>query len=63
SSDIQSLADLRSSFGIVAEMKTVLIDKRVLIGLTIPVILPMLPLLILATPTNELIRSVLKLLV
>lgn len=63
SSDIQSLADLRSSFGIVEEMKIVLIDKRVLVGLTIPVILPMLPLLILATPTNELIRSVLKLLV
>ena len=44
-------------------MKVVLIDKKVLLGLAIPVILPMIPLLVLATPTDELIRAVLKLLV
>jgi hypothetical protein len=61
--DIQSLADLYNSFSIVREMKVVLIDKKVLIGLAIPVILPMIPLLVLATPTDQLVRAVLKLLV
>jgi hypothetical protein len=61
--DIQSLADLCNSFSIVRQMKIVLIDKKVLIGLAIPVILPMIPLLVLATPTDQLVRAVLKLLV
>jgi hypothetical protein len=63
SSDIQSLADLRSSFDLVQGMKTVLIDKKVLIGLTIPVLIPMIPVLLIATPADKLIRDVLKLLV
>ncbi len=62
-SDIQSLADLRNSFSVVQDMKVVLIDKEVILGLAIPTILPMLPLIILATPADELMRAVLKLLV
>jgi hypothetical protein len=61
--DIQSLADLYNSFSVVRQMKVLLIDKKVLVGLAIPVILPMIPLLVLATPTDQLIRAVLKLLV
>ncbi len=61
--DIQSLADLYNSVSIVRAMKVVLIDKKVLLGLAIPVILPMIALLVLATPASELVRAVLKLLV
>ncbi len=61
--DIQSLADLYNSFSVVRQMKVVLIDKKVLLGLAVPVILPMLPLIILATPADQLIKAVLKLLV
>jgi hypothetical protein len=62
-SDIQSLADLYNSFSVIRQMRIVLIDKKVLVGLTIPVLLPMVPLFVLATPTDQLVRAVLKLLV
>lgn len=61
--DIQSLADLSNSYSVVREMKVVLIDKKVLIGLTIPSILPFIPLVIIATPVDTLIHAVMKLLV
>jgi hypothetical protein len=61
--DIQSLADLSNSFSIIREMKVAVIDKKLLLGLAIPTILPVIPLLILATPTDQLVRAVLKLLV
>ena len=61
-SDIQSLADLANSFSVVSEMKVILIDKKILIGLAIPVVLPLVPLLIMATPADQLISTVMKLL-
>jgi hypothetical protein len=61
-SDIQSLADLCNSFSVIREMKVVLIDKRVLLGLALGAILPMVPMILIATPTDELVRAVLKLL-
>ena len=61
--DIQSLADLYNSYTVVREMNVVLVDKKVLIGLTIPSVLPFIPLLIIATPANTLIHGVMKLLV
>ena len=60
--DIQSLADLRNSFSVVEEMRVVLIDRRTLVGLAIPAILPMLLLIMIATPADQIIRAVLKLL-
>jgi len=62
-SDIQSLADLYNSFSAIRDMKVVLIDKRVLASLALGAILPMLPMIIIATPTEELVRAVLRLLV
>ncbi|HEY7304576.1 MAG TPA: hypothetical protein VH601_10700 [Bryobacteraceae bacterium] len=62
-SDIQSLADLYNSYTVVREMKVVLVDKKVLIGLTLPSVLPFIPLVIIATPADTLIRAVMKLLV
>jgi hypothetical protein len=61
--DIQSLADLSNSFSVIREMKVVLIDRKVLFGLAIPVILPMIPLIIIATPADQLVQAVLKILV
>lgn len=61
-SDIQSLADLSNSFSVVQKMRIVLINKEILIGLAVPAILPMLPLIIIATPADQLVRAVLKLL-
>ena len=62
-SDIQSLADLRKSFAVVQQMKILLVNKEVLLGLAIPAILPLLPLIIIATPTDEIVKGALKLLV
>lgn len=62
SSDIQSLADLGNSFAIVRGMRAAPIDKRTLIGLAIAAGLPMAPVVMLGTPADQLIRSVLKLL-
>jgi hypothetical protein len=62
SSDIQSLADLGNSFAIVREMRLVPIDKHTLIGLAVAAVLPMVPVLVLGTPADELIRTLLKLL-
>ncbi|MBV8551344.1 MAG: hypothetical protein JOY54_08595 [Acidobacteriaceae bacterium] len=60
--DLQSLADLANSFSVIDEMKAVLIDKKILLRLAIPVVLPMIPLLVIGAPADALIR-VLKLLV
>jgi hypothetical protein len=63
SADIQSLADLGNSFAIVRGMRVVPIDKTTLIGLAILSAMPMAPVLILGTPADQLIRTVLNLLV
>lgn len=62
-SDIQSLSDLDNSFSVIREMKIVLVDKKVLLGLAVPALLPMIPLIMIATPTDQVVRAVLKLLV
>jgi len=62
-SDIQSLADLSNSFSVIREMKVVLIGKRLLAALAFSAILPILPMIVIATPTQELVHAVLKLLV
>ena len=62
SPDIQSLADLKGSYAVVREMFIVPIDKRTLIGLVLATLLPMVPVLFLATPADELIKTVLRLL-
>jgi hypothetical protein len=61
--DIQSLADLRNSLSVAEDMKVVLIDKRTLVALAVPTILPIIPVIVIATPAEEIIRAVLKLLV
>jgi len=62
SADLQSLADLGSSFGVVREMKTVPVDKQTLLGLALAAMLPMAPVVILGTPADQLVRALVKLL-
>lgn len=60
--DASSLADLGSSFAIVLDMSLVPIDRITLLRLIVAASLPMLPVLLFATPANEIIRAVLEML-
>jgi hypothetical protein len=59
--DIQALACLAVSFEVVREMKVVLLDKEVLLNLVIPAMLPILVLVLVASPTDELVNAILRL--
>jgi hypothetical protein len=56
--DIQSLADLNNSVSVVQGMRLVLVDREVLLGLGIPLIVPMLVLLALVTPVDKVIGAI-----
>ena len=60
--DASSLVDLGSSFTVVRQMGLVPIDKPTLIILAISAAIPMIAVALYATPTNELIHMVLKML-
>jgi len=60
--DASSLADLGAAFTVVKQMRIVPIDKPTLISLTVAAGLPMVPVVLFATPANELIGAVLKML-
>jgi len=60
SPDASSLADLGTSFGVVRRMQLVPVTKPTLITLAVAAVLPMLPVVVLATPTSEVVRVVLK---
>jgi hypothetical protein len=62
SGDIQSLADLGNSFGTVHDMKVFLIDHEILLKLAIPAVLPMLVLIAVATPAEEILKALFRLL-
>jgi len=61
--DPSSLIDLGSSFQVVRQMKPVPINKSTLITLAAAAALPMVPLVVLVTPADQLLRAVLKMLV
>ena len=58
--DIQSLADLGTSFAMVDAMKIAPINKRLILQLAAQAATPLIPVVILGTPTPELINQVLK---
>jgi hypothetical protein len=60
--DASSLIDLGSSYQVVQDMKPVPINKSTFINLVAAAALPMVPLVILVTPADELVRAVLKML-
>lgn len=57
-----SLIDLGDSFAVIRRMNIVPLDKRTVITLVLAAMLPMLPVVLIATPANELLRLVLKML-
>jgi hypothetical protein len=61
--DIQSLADLGNSFALVEAMAIAPITKRLMLQLAAQAALPLLPVIVLGTPTPELVRAVMKMLV
>jgi hypothetical protein len=60
--DASSLADLGSSFTVIGQMGIVPVDKRTLLALALAAALPMLPVILLVTPADEVIHAVLKML-
>jgi hypothetical protein len=61
--DIQSLADLGNSFTIVDEMKIAPINKRLIMQLAAQAAAPLLPVIIVGTPTAKLVNAILKMVV
>lgn len=62
-SDIQSLADIGNSFGVVEKMRIAPISKRLILQLGAQAALPLIPLIIFGTPTPELVRAIMKMVV
>jgi hypothetical protein len=60
--DPSSLADLGTSYTVVRQMTLVPITKPTLIALAVAAALPMLPVVVLTTPTGQLVHLVLKML-
>ena len=60
--DASSLTDLGSSFTVIRQMGIIPIDKQDLVILALAAALPMVPVVFLATPVDELVRLVLKML-
>jgi hypothetical protein len=58
--DIQSLADLNSSYEAVAEMSITPITKKLMVQLAILAALPLIPVAIYATPTATLVKAIMK---
>jgi hypothetical protein len=54
-SDIQSLADLTNSVRVVRDMRWIIADQSLVMALAVPVILPLLPLVFLKYPVNQLV--------
>ena len=60
--DPSSLADLGNSFSVVRQMGLVPINKPTLVTLAVAAAVPMIPIVLYATPADELVRAVLKML-
>jgi hypothetical protein len=60
SSDIQSLADMANSYGVVSELRLFPITKQTLIRLVIMIALPLLPLTLTMVPLDEMVGKLFK---
>jgi hypothetical protein len=61
--DIQSLADLGNSYAVVQQMQIAPITKRLAVQLVVQAGIPLVPAIILGTPTSELVNAILKMVV
>lgn len=62
SSDIQSLADLAGSFDVVKEMRVLPFDKGIVLQIAIVVLLPLTPLLLTLISLEDILKSLLRIL-
>ena len=62
SADIQSLADLGNSFELVRSMRLAPITRDALLQLLVVTLLPVAPLLLTMIPLNEIMRTLVKVL-
>jgi len=62
SPDLQSLADLSNSIGVVRNMRMAPISRRILMALVISALLPMLPLVLFVYPVGSLAENLVKIL-
>jgi hypothetical protein len=60
--DASSLIDLASSFQLIRDMRIVPIDRQTLILLALAALSPVVPIVLMVTPVDQLIRMVLKML-
>jgi len=58
--DLQSLADLGNSYSVIQEMSIAPITKRLVIFLASQAALPLVPVIIMCTPTAELVNAIVK---
>ena len=61
--DIQSLADLANSYSVVRDMQIAPITKRLVVQLVVQAGLPLIPVVIIGTPTAELVNAIMKMIV
>jgi hypothetical protein len=59
-SDIQSLADMGNSFELVQAMNIAPITKRLILQIGVLATLPLVPVIVLGTPTSQLVRAIVK---
>jgi hypothetical protein len=59
-SDIQSLADLANSYAVILDMSIAPISKRLIVQLAIIAGAPLIPVVIAATPINDVVNAVFK---
>jgi hypothetical protein len=59
-SDIQSLADLGNSFTIIEEMSLAPITKRLVVQLAVLAAAPLIPVILIFTPTSEIVNALVK---
>jgi len=62
-SDIQALSDMGSSFALVDTMRVLPISKRLVLQLAAQATIPLVPVIVMGTPTPELVHAVMKMIV
>jgi hypothetical protein len=60
--DISSQADMSVDYFVIRDMRIVPVNKMVILQVAVLAVLPMIPLVLVATPVEEIVRTILKML-